>query len=137
MKYIVIILAVLGVVGLWILNQFDGMLKTKTTHQMTVLQQVGDKCVGISESATATIVPIIEFQKLELASRKANVVTRCMNDYGYVENPAWNQYAKPIAEKVAEQSRISYDEALENLKRSSMLVFSPTVRQPIFWIKSK
>lgn len=137
MKYIAITLVVLGVIGLWIFNPFDVMSKTSSPHQITVLEQVGDKCVGISESATATIVPIIEFQKLELVSRKANVVLRCMNDHGFVENPAWIQYAKPIAQKDADRSRISYDEALENLKRSQMLIFSSVSGQPMFWAKSK
>ncbi len=137
MKYIVIILVLMGVVGLIVLNLFDEMSKAKSPHQITLLEQIGDKCVGISENATATIVPIIEFQKLELVSRKANVVLRCMNDHGFVENPAWIKYAQPIAKQKAEQSNISYDEALENLKRSAMLIFSAATGQPMFWIKSK
>lgn len=137
MKYIAIFLVVLGVVGLFILNPFDVMSKTSSPHQITVLEQVGDKCVGISESATATIVPIIEFQKLELISRKANVVLRCMNDHGFVENPAWIQYAKPIAQQDADKAKISYDEALENLRHSNMLIFSPNSGHLSFWVKSK
>lgn len=138
MKYIVIALVILGMIGFFfIFNPFTATSKATSTRQTTVLEKVGDKCVGISESATATIVPIIEFQKLELISRKANVVLRCMNDHGFIENPAWIQYAQPIAQQNANQSKISYDEALENLKRSNMLIFSSNKGQPMFWIKSK
>ena len=136
MKYIATVLIILSLIGFWVFNPF-AREPTSSLPQTSLLEQVGDKCVGISENATATIVPIIEFQKLELISRKANVVLRCMNDHGFVENPAWTKYAAPIAQQDAEKAKISYDEALENLKRSKMLVFSSVNAQPIFWIKSK
>ena len=136
MKYTAISLIVLGVIGYSIFSSLGGTSTASSSHPISLLEQVGDKCVGISESATATIVPIIEFQKLELVSRKANVVLRCMNDHGFVENPAWTQYAMPMAKQLAKHSNISDDEALENLKRSAMLIFSPVSGQPMFWVKS-
>ena len=93
--------------------------------------------MGISENSTATVVPIIEFQELELISRRANIVLRCMNDHGFVENPAWVNYAQPIAQHDAIHSNISFDEALENLRRSKMLVFAAVSGQPMFWVKQK
>ncbi|MBC7788051.1 MAG: hypothetical protein H7Z18_11660 [Methylophilaceae bacterium] len=128
----VIAMAAVGLVVLVLFNQ-----KAEQPHQLTQLEQVGDKCVGISENATATIVPIIEFQKIELISRKANVVLRCMNDNKFVENPAWLTYAAPIAKADALKAQISYDEALENLKRKDMLVFKGVVDKPMFWVGTK
>lgn len=127
-----ILLIAAALVALIIFNQ-----KAEQPHQLTQLEQVGDKCVAISENATATIVPIIEFQKIELISRKANVVLRCMNDNKFVENPAWIKYAAPFAKDDAIKAKISYDEALENLRRKDMLVFTNMVDKPVFWVQVK
>ncbi len=128
----VLVMVAVGLILLVIFNQ-----KVEQPHQLTQLEQVGDKCVAISENATATIVPIIEFQKIELISRKANVVLRCMNDNKFVENPAWLKYAMPIAKANALKSQISYDEALENLKRKEMVVFTGVVGKPVFWVNTQ
>lgn len=127
-----ILLIAAALVALIIFNQ-----KAEQPHQLTQLEQLGDKCVAISENATANIVPIIEFQKIELISRKANVVLRCMNDNKFVENPAWIKYAAPIAKDDAIKAKISYDEALENLRRKDMLVFTNMVDKPMFWVQVK
>ena len=93
----------------------------------------GGECVVISEQATAHMVPKLEFQKLELAGRKANVVVRCMRDRNFHQNPAWLTYAQPIAEKNAAAQNISVSEALENLKRVDMLVFKSQSGKPAYW----
>ena len=83
------------------------------------------------------MMPKVEFQRLELAGRKANVVVRCMNDRNFVQNPAWLKYAQPLAMKNAAEQNISQDEALENLKRHDMLVFTPVKEHPSYWLQSK
>lgn len=128
----IIFIVAIGLVALMVFNQ-----KAEQAHQPTQLEQIGDKCVGIAENATATIVPIIEFQKIELISRKANVVLRCMNDNHFVENPAWVKYAMPTAQQAGTANQISTDEALENMKRKAMLIFVATKNTPLFWVKTR
>ncbi|MDZ4098143.1 MAG: hypothetical protein U1E13_05515 [Methylophilaceae bacterium] len=124
MKYLAILL-ILGLGGLYAFNLLDDGQsgKTKTLSQ---LEQVGEKCSGIRDRATAGVVPIIEFQKLELESRRANVLTNCMRDHGYVENLAWAPSVMSLAKEHASELGISQDEALEYLRRAAMQSFIPT-----------
>jgi len=89
--------------------------------------------VAIAEKATAHLIPKLEFQRLELAGRKANVVVRCMADHGFYQNPVWLKYAEPIAARISSEQHISVDEATENLKRTDMLVFEARPNQPVYW----
>jgi hypothetical protein len=94
--------------------------------------------LGISERAVANINPIIEFQKLELLSRKSHTLQLCMEDHGFYQNPAWLSYVKPIAANQSQSHKISEAEALENLKREDMLIFSDQAKHPLYWVeKSK
>ena len=124
MKYLAILL-MLGLGGLYAFNLLDDGQSSKT-KPLSQLEQVGEKCSGIRDRATADVVPIIEFQKLELESRRANVLTNCMRDHGYVENPVWAGSATPLAKKHASELGISQDEALEYLRRVAMQSFIPT-----------
>jgi len=127
---------ILVVVGWAIFYYKDALLSRTAIHddqQISMLKQAGDECVAISEKATAHILPTLEFQRLELIGRKANVIMRCMADRHFYQNPAWLRYAEPIAEKNAKDQHISNDEALENLKRSDMLIFEPGQSKPIYW----
>lgn len=140
MKYIV--LAVLFISGLWAVNyytDFDFATMSLQQHEVpnSALIKAGTDCVAISEQATAHMMPKVEFQRLELAGRKANVVVRCMNDRNFVQNPAWLKHAQPLAVKNAAEQNISQDEALENLKRHDMLVFTPVKEHPSYWLQSK
>ena len=105
--------------------------------QNSALIKAGDECIVISEQATAHMVPKVEFQKLELAGRKANVVVRCMQDRNFIQNPAWLKYAQPLATQNAAAQNISQDEALENLKRADMLVLKPVSGRPTYWLQIK
>ena len=102
-------------------------------QQVTELTRAGDECVAISEKASAHLIPKLEFQRLELIARKANVVVRCMADRHFEQNPAWLEYMQPIAAKISLEQRISTDEAIENLKRADMLVFKPDADKPVYW----
>lgn len=140
MKYIAI--AVMLVSGLWAVNyytDFDFSTLSLQHHeaQNSALIKAGEDCVAISEQATAHMVPKVEFQKLELAGRKANVVVRCMQDRNFKQNPAWLSYAQPLADKNARAQNISQAEALENLKRAHMLVFTPDEHHPSYWVAFK
>ena len=140
MRYIVI--TVVFITGLWAVNyytDFDFSTPSLQTHEVqnSALIKAGEDCVAISEQATAHMIPKVEFQKLELAGRKANVMVRCMQDRSFVQNPAWLKYAQPLAVKHASAQNISQDEALENLKRTDMLVFTASADRPMYWLYSK
>lgn len=140
MKYIVVALLLLaGVWGVNYFTDFDFATLSLQKHEVqnTALTKAGDECVVISEQATAHMQPKLEFQKMELAGRKANVVVRCMQDRNFVQNPAWLKYAQPIAAKNAALQNISQDEALENLKRVDMLMFESLPNKPLYWRQVK
>lgn len=136
MKYFAVVLLLL--VGAWGVNyftdfDFSTMSLQNYQAQNSALSKAGGECVAISEQATAHMVPKLEFQKMELAGRKANVVVRCMQDRSFQQNPAWLRYAQPIAAKNAVDQKISPDEALENLKRADMLEFEVPSGKPLYW----
>lgn len=91
-------------------------------------------CDGITEKAALGLPPpVVEFQKLEYAGRKARVFRLCMHDRGYVENPVWTSYARPLAEQHAQSGQISKDEAIENLRRVDMMRLMPASNVPEYW----
>lgn len=140
LKYIVVALLLLA--GAWGVNyftDFDFATLSLQNHEVrnSALSKAGGECVAISEQATAHMQPKLEFQKMELAGRKANVVVRCMQDRNFFQNPAWLSYAQPIAAKNAAAQNISPDEALENLKRADMLVFESLPNKPLYWRQVK
>lgn len=139
MKVLSVVIVLLLV---WAVNFFGdaelfGMSEQRSSLQMTELAKAGGECVAISEQATAHLVPKLEFQRLELAGRKANVVVRCMADRDFYQNPAWLKYAEPIAARLAAEQHISADEAIENLKRKDMLVFAAEGSKPVYWQQVK
>lgn len=136
LKFTIAILAVVGVGGWWFLNAEESTQKYKLTSAEALLVKVGDKCAGIAENSIANQAPIVEFQKLELLSRRARVLMNCMQDNGYNQNPAWLTYAKPITEVNAKTESISFDEALTTFSRAEMQVFEPTTIHPPYWVKT-
>lgn len=105
------------------------------TNEITLLEKTGDQCVGISERAVAGMVPVVEFQKLELISRQANVLRLCMKDHGFHESLVWQKYAEPLANLKASKERVSVYEALESIRRTDMLIFKPKNQQPQYWAR--
>ena len=129
--------AVLLLIAAWCFNYFGDAVFSRSAqhnqHKNHALIKAGDECVSISERASAHLVPKLEFQRLELEARKANVVVRCMVDHDFYQNPAWLKYSEPIAAKNSAELHISVDEALEKLKRADMLVFEPVSNKPVYW----
>lgn len=103
----------------------------------TALKEVLDQCNDITERAAAHLVAVVEFQKLEIIGRKARVFKMCVQDHGYIENQYWLSHSQPIAEKNAIDGNISVNEALENLRRTDMMVSTGVADKPVYWIKEE
>lgn len=134
MKKLLIVAFILS--AIWALNFFKEdiyAVSAVSRPQQGMLAKAGDECLQIAEKATAHMIPTLEFQRLELAGRKSNVIRRCMEDHNYSQSPAWLKYAEPVSRQLASQQHISEDEALENLRRADMLVFEPPRDKPLFW----
>ena len=132
------ILLVLLVSGLWFLNtQTEHTSKHATLKLNADTVQAVNACDMITEKAAANLVAVVEFQKLEIAGRKAAVFKTCMADHGFKENPAWTKYAAPMAAETAKNSHVSLDEALENLRRTQMISVVANKNQPTFWTLAK
>jgi hypothetical protein len=130
-------MAALVLIAAWSFNYFAdsefNIVTKQNPHKNQALIKAGDECVSISERASAHLVPKLEFQRLELEARKANVVVRCMADHDFHQSSAWLKYSEPIAAKQSSELHISVDEALEKLKRVDMLVFEPASNKPVYW----
>ncbi|ADI29374.1 hypothetical protein [Methylotenera versatilis] len=111
--------------------------QSSTKQEVTQLERMGDECVGISEKAVIGMTPVVEFQKLELLSRKANVLKNCMADRGFREDPAWRKYAEPLAKAIASEQKISFYEAIETMRKADMLLFKKQPQHPLYWLASK
>jgi len=130
-------MAALFLIAAWGFNYFGDAEFNKSEQQnrqkVHALIKAGDECVSISERASAHLVPKLEFQRLELQARKANVIVRCMADHHFHQNPAWLKYAESMAARIASERHISVDEATENMKRADMLVFEAVPDKPVYW----
>lgn len=104
-----------------------------SSTQESLLEKDGMECVSIAEKSVANMVAVVEFQKLEIIGRKARVMRNCMQDHGYQQNPAWTTFATPIAEKTAQETNVSFDEAFETLRRQHMVIFKASNNQPLLW----
>lgn len=112
--------------------------EVEAPRAQTALERVGDECELIAEKAAMALPEALPFQKLEKAARQSRVLQTCMNDRGYIENPAWVKYAEPIVEKTAKTENISVDEAYEMLRRSKLKTFyEPDSKTPLYWIAAK
>ena len=141
----IIITIVVLVAGAWAANYFDLFEPSPAQPVDGALLNAGEKCAGIAENSVSKIVAVVEFQKLEIIGRKARVMRNCMADSGYVESSAWVRYATPIAQKTVTAEKISFNEALENLKRVAMYRFAKDdtdddknldKNAPVFWQKA-
>ena len=131
-----IIFGIFGLIATYLIyNHLGVQTKTALTPDQQQLQKIGYKCVDFGDRAVASDIPVIEFQKLERISKKANVITICMQDNGYKVNPAWHKYVEPIAKAEASKTHISFDEAITNLSREDMQVFEPKDGHLEYWVK--
>lgn len=136
-KPYLVIFGIIGLVAAYFIYNYQGYdPKTALTPEQQQIQKIGYKCLDFGDRAVAKDIPIIEFQKLERISKRANVIATCMQDNGYKTNPEWLKYAEPIAKTEAAKSKISFDEAITNLSRKDMQVFEPNGNKPDYWIKT-
>lgn len=129
--------AVAVVLGLGAYFYMDAS-EVEAPRALTALERVGDECELIAEKAAMALPEALPFQKLEKAARQSRVLQTCMNDRGYVENPAWVKYAEPVAAKTAKVENISLNEAYETLRRKKLKTFyEPDPKTPLYWIATK
>lgn len=133
--YIPIIVVIALLASYFIYNQQGVPAHATLSADQQQMQKIGYKCLDFGDRAVAKDIPIIEFQKLERISKRANVIVTCMQDNGYKVNAAWLEYAKPIATADAEKNKISFDEAITNLSRKDMQVFELDEKRPSYWVK--
>jgi hypothetical protein len=117
-----------------VLYSYVNFTEDETVKTLTALEKTGDECSFISEKAAMHLPEVLPFQKLEKVARKARVLSQCMQDRGYLENPLWVRDTKPIAQKNAESQHISYDEAYETLRRKAMYSFTVTPTEKSYWM---
>ncbi len=118
------------------ISKDDASIKPASrTQAQTALINIGEKCLDFGERAVANDTPIIEFQMIVRLTKKTTVISNCMTDNGYKQNPAWVKYAQSIANATAVKANMSASEALTNLSRSDMQVFEPIKNRPDYWAK--
>lgn len=129
---LIIVLAVL-----WFANEQDFFMTEDTKPIDSALLQAGDKCTNIATNAVAKLPIVVEFQRLEVAGRKARVMRQCMEDHGYQENSLWVAANTAAALKSMQEHNISEYEAFENMKRIAMYQLSMPGNTPSYWAKIK
>lgn len=122
------------IAGYFFYNQGAYSKVTLTPDQEQMIK-IGYKCIDFGDRAVAKDTPIVEFQKLERMSKRANVIITCMQDNGYKVNPAWLKEAEPIAKAEAERTKISFDEAMINISRRDMQILEPAKDKADYWVK--
>jgi len=133
---LVIIALFLGLIIAWLINMDFIQLGEHTFEQNTALMRDGNACVAIAEKSVSHMVAVVAFQQLEIIGRKARVMRNCMDDHGYIQNPAWVSYATPIAQKIVKSQQISFNEAFENLTRQDMVLFQSRSKIPQYWVSN-
>ena len=126
----------IAVCSAWYLLIFK-QYASSTIEEVTRLERMGDECTGISEKAIMGMTPVVDFQKLELLSRKANVLKNCMADRGFHEDIVWRKYVEPLAKVNATKQAISFDEAIENIRKVDMWIFRKQNQRPLYWVSTK
>ncbi len=134
-KKVVVLIILFTVAAVWVFSQPQE--ETIRAKEDPELKASINTCDGITERAAANLVAIVEFQKLEIAGRKAHVFKMCMQDHGYIENPNWLAYSKPIAKAAAVKMNVSIDAALESLRRESMMTALGEQGRPTYWMLKK
>ena len=134
-KISLILLAVFALIIYVVYSKTNHSAKPSLTPAQAQLMAIGDKCLDFGERAVANDTPIIEFQMLVRLAKKTHVIEQCMTDNGYQQNPAWLQYAQPIAKANAAKNQSSLSEAFHHLTQSDMQSFNPIKNRPDYWIK--
>ena len=140
MKWILSGALVLGLFIAWLINMdylFYSQSPSSSENKKTVLQTTINQCTNIAEKAAAHLPEALPFQRLEKIGRQARVMRLCMGDNGFEQSDAWTSYAQPLAKANAQTEGISVNEAFENLRRQHMILLSPLVGVPSYWISKK
>jgi hypothetical protein len=125
------VVVVLVLLGAYFYQQ---QLQSDLPKTHTALEVTGDECDLIAEKAAMNLPEALPFQKLEKAARQSRVLQICMNDRGYIENPAWVKFAQPIAQQQAKAQQISENEAYETLRRVKVKAFVSAKNEPPYWM---
>jgi hypothetical protein len=133
-KRVFLLLSLSGLTGLLLGCTQEPQQQSQSDRQLI---EAIDQCRDTTERAAAHLVAVVEYQKLEIIGRKTRVFKMCMQDHGYIENKQWLTYSQPIAEKVAKQTNISVNEALENLRRTNMVEEKGEQDRPVYWLEEK
>ena len=104
-----------------------------SSPKRTLLEDKGNFCLSIAEKSVANRQAIVEFQKYEILGDKGMVMRKCMENNGFEENPAWLIENKKVIQEKIKDSQISEDEAIENLKREAIYIFTNLDKKPVFW----
>ncbi len=118
----------------WAANTFDWFSAELPNAEPSALQQSLNTCSGIADKSVANLTAVVEFQKLEIAGRRVRVLQNCMNDQGFIENPAWVKATQPLTQTAAQTQNISLNEAYENLRRRDMEQLSTSQDAPVYWL---
>jgi len=133
-QFVIVVMVLAFCVGFFIEAQEVEPLKD--TKAVSALQATIYQCGDITERAAAHLVAIVEFQKLEIAGRKARVFKLCMQDRGYIENISWLKSRTLAAAKTAKSTNVSVAEALENLRRGDMKKPTGERNRPTYWVRN-
>lgn len=132
-KVSVFLVVLLIAFAVWFFNSSQDNKVVERNPEDDALKAAVNDCDSVTERAASHLVAVVEFQKLEIAGRKARVFKLCMQDHGYIENAEWLKFSMPEAEKVAKETNISIDEAIENLRRANMMRSSGENDRSPYW----
>lgn len=113
---------------------FQDTPASKLTLKPSQLALTIDDCQAIADKSIVKLSAVVEFQRLEIAGRRVRVMQNCMNDRGFVENPAWVKFTEAVVQKSALSSQISLNEAYEQFRRRDMFVSSQASGQALYWM---
>lgn len=135
-RWLLLGFVVLGV-SLGMLYQYYNAEDISAPRQLSAIEKNADDCNAIARKAATHLPEALPFQKLEKAARTTRVFETCMHDRGFDENPAWVEYAQPIAQQFAAAQSVSIDEAYETVRREHMQSFDHAKTQPSYWVRSR
>lgn len=116
---------------------FQDTSASKLALKPSQLSLTIDACQAIADKSIVNLAAVVEFQRLEIAGRRVRVMQDCMNDRGFIENPAWVKFTETLVQKSAKSSQISLNEAYEQFRRRDMFVLSQASGQALYWMTAK
>lgn len=139
-KYLKLAVALSLTIGLLVFLSSKLLQDTLASKPPLKLSRLGwtiDDCQAIADKSIVNLAAVVEFQRLEIAGRRVRVMQSCMNDRGFVENPAWVKFTELVVQNSAKSSQLSVNEAYEQFRRRDMFVSSKVSGQELYWIPAK